>query len=179
MLIIEYNPEWADNFKKIEDKLLECLEGLSIKVEHVGSTSVIGLSAKDIIDIDLVFNDDFKEIKSRLESIGYYHNGNQGIQGREVFKRKAFNDSVLNKITHHLYVCRYDNPEYKRHILFRNYLRKSDEARNFYVNQKKEIAHLCNNDKKKYSELKQLRLNSFIDYIVELSKKDGLTFERI
>ena len=180
MLIIEYKPEWVANFELIKKKLSECLAGLCISIEHIGSTSVIGLSAKDIIDIDIIFNDDFESLKKRLESIGYYHNGNQGIEGREVFKREGkIRDSVLDSITHHLYVCRFDCLEYQRHILFRNYLRKSEQARLFYMNQKISLAQSCNEDKKTYAALKQLKLNSFIDYIVELSKEDNYKFERI
>jgi GrpB-like predicted nucleotidyltransferase (UPF0157 family) len=180
MLIVEYKPEWANNFAVIKQKLSEKLAGLCIKIEHVGSTAVEGLSAKEIIDIDIVYNEDFQNIKTRLESFGYHHNGNQGITGREVFKRnKETNEKVLDEIQHHLYVCRFDCLELQRHILFRNYLRKSEEAKFFYMNQKKEIAKESKNDRKAYAELKEIKLNAFINYIIELSRKDNLTFEKI
>jgi GrpB-like predicted nucleotidyltransferase (UPF0157 family) len=180
MLIVEYKAEWADNFMEIKQQLSQKLEGLCVKFEHIGSTAVEGLSAKEIIDIDIVYNEDFQSIKRRLESIGYYHNGNQGINGREVFKRKKeTSEKVLDEIQHHLYVCKFDCLELHRHILFRNYLRKSVEAKIFYSNQKKAIAEESKNDRKKYAKLKEIKLTSFINDIIELSKKDNLRFEKI
>ncbi|MDX1470790.1 MAG: GrpB family protein, partial [Flavobacteriaceae bacterium] len=79
---------------------------------------------------------------------GYYHNGNQGIEKRDVFKRngKSFND-VLDTITHHLYVCQKDSEALERHILLRNYLRKNDRARLAYQKIKYELAEKANQDK--------------------------------
>ncbi|MGB4439996.1 MAG: GrpB family protein [Sedimentibacter sp.] len=57
-------------------------------IEHVGSTSVEGLSAKPIIDIDIVIKDysAFELVKEKLALIGYVHDGNLGIKDREAFK---------------------------------------------------------------------------------------------
>jgi GrpB-like predicted nucleotidyltransferase (UPF0157 family) len=171
MLISTYNPQWPLDYEKIKNRISEAMINIPFKIEHVGSTSIPFCDAKPIIDIDIIFNeiDTFTEIKRRLESIGYYHNGDQGIEGREVFKRgkKLFIED-LDTITHHLYVCRADNKELARHLLFRDYLRRNDHARDFYVKLKKEIALEANQDKSAYAELKQLKANSFIDYVIEL-----------
>ncbi len=77
------------------------LNGLGYTIEHVGSTSVPNLDAKPIIDIDIVFTESktLPMIKAALEAIGYYHNGNQGIEDREVFKRNGkLNHSSLDTI---------------------------------------------------------------------------------
>jgi GrpB-like predicted nucleotidyltransferase (UPF0157 family) len=175
MLIQEYQESWKDNFLKIQKILLEVLNSLNIRIEHVGSTSVPKLAAKPIIDIDIVFekNVDFEDIKYALEKIGYYHNGNQGIKDREVFKRTASNNpyEVLDEIAHHLYVCPIDSTELQRHILFRNHLLENEEARLFYQQLKYEIAREVNQDKKKYAELKEIRAKKFIDEAIEKSKK--------
>jgi GrpB-like predicted nucleotidyltransferase (UPF0157 family) len=173
MLIVKYNPEWITHFEKIKAKLWYVLNGTNIEIEHVGSTSVPKLDAKPIIDIDVIcYQDaDFQGIKKCLESLGYFHNGNQGVEGREVFKRNGIGkDDVLDKITHHLYVCKHDCWELQRHILFRDYLRKNEIAKEFYQNLKYQIAEEANQDRKLYAHLKQLKANSFIDYIIELSK---------
>ena len=49
MLIQKYNPIWIDNFEKIKTEIQKALFDIEIKIEHIGSTSVIGLSAKPII----------------------------------------------------------------------------------------------------------------------------------
>ena len=182
MLISKYNGDWVDHFEKINKKLLNILSGLTVNIEHIGSTSVPGLAAKPIIDIDIIYNEysDFEYIKNNLESFGYYHNGNQGVAGREVFKRNGkIEDEMLNKIAHHLYVCRYDCPELHRHILFRNYLRKYAIAREFYQQLKYEIAKEVKNDKKLYASTKELKANSFINYVIELSKTEHPQFGKI
>ena len=173
MLIKEYNPEWVNHFDKIKGKLSQFLIEIDVNIEHVGSTSVPQLAAKPIIDIDIIFYQiaDFERIKHNLETNGYYHNGNQGIEGREVFKRNAsHNDEVLNKISHHLYVCKNDCEVLRRHILSRDYLIQHEIARDFYENLKYQIAEEANQDRKLYANIKQLKANSFIDYIIELSR---------
>lgn len=90
MLIQEYQEKWVEDFKAIESVITDALIGLNISIEHVGSTAVPKLAAKPIIDIDIVYGNTvpFETIKKGLERIGYFHNGNQGIINREVFKRK-------------------------------------------------------------------------------------------
>jgi GrpB-like predicted nucleotidyltransferase (UPF0157 family) len=173
MLIAEYNPEWISHFEKIKEKLSGVLKSINVEIEHVGSTSVPKLDAKPIIDIDVIcYQDaDFQGIKKCLESLGYFHNGNQGVEGREVFKRNRIGeDEVLDKITHHLYVFKHDCWELQRHILFRDYLRKHEIAKDFYQNLKYQIAEEANQDRKLYANMKEMRANSFIDYVIELSK---------
>jgi GrpB-like predicted nucleotidyltransferase (UPF0157 family) len=159
------------------EKLSKFLIGIDVNIEHIGSTSVPNLAAKPIIDIDIIYYQvvDFERIKNNLESNGYYHNGNQGKDGREVFKRNtAQDDEILDKISHHLYVCKNDSEELLRHILSRDYLRKNEIAREFYENLKYQIAKEANQDRKIYAPLKQLKANSFINYIIELARSEYL-----
>jgi GrpB-like predicted nucleotidyltransferase (UPF0157 family) len=182
LIIVEYNPEWANNFEKIKEKLLDSLIGLRVTIEHIGSTSVRGLAAKPIIDIDIIYREvvEFESIKNSLESFGYYHSGNQDVEGREVFKRnRTGEDAILDKIAHHLYVCKYDCPELHRHILFRNYLSKYDISRNFYMNLKYEMAKEAKEDRKVYADIKGLKASSFINYIIELSALENDGFDGV
>lgn len=173
-LIQVYNPSWVNDFEEIRNVLLSEIADHILDIIHVGSTSVPNLASKPIIDVDIVYReqDDFESIKNGLEKLGYYYNGNQGIEGREVFKRSGKNDNaILDKIKHHLYVCRFDADELTRHILFRDYLRKDALTRNFYQQLKLEIAREVKNDKTKYADLKQLSANPFIDYVIALEKE--------
>lgn len=173
MLIQEYNPNWKNDFEAIHKVLHETLSNHIIAIEHIGSTSVSHLAAKPIIDIDIIYdrNTDFEAIKTHLESLGYLHNGNQGIENREVFKRsKIVKNEVLDKITHHLYVCPNDSKELQKHILFRDYLRSDESARIQYQKLKYEIAEATNQDKKKYADLKEIRARTFVNDILEKQK---------
>ncbi|MEJ8842633.1 GrpB family protein [Lacibacter sp. H375] len=167
MLIQDYIATWAFNFQAIKTILAEALSDVLVLIEHIGSTAVPGLAAKPIIDIDIIFenNTDFNTIKNRLESIGYYHNGNQGIMNRDVFKRanESTKHTVLDSVTHHLYVCPAHSEELKRHLLFRNYLRTNEDARNEYQQLKLSLAQEVDHNQKLYAQLKEEKARPFIE----------------
>jgi GrpB-like predicted nucleotidyltransferase (UPF0157 family) len=172
-MIVDYNSEWPQNFQKISDKLKKACLDIQTDIQHVGSTSVPNLAAKPIIDIDIIYYEtsDFEPIKHRLELIDYFHNGSQGIVGREVFKRNGQkSDTILDTISHHLYVCKSGSLELQRHILFRDYLKKNELARIYYQNLKLEYAKEANNERKLYAQIKEDRSNSFINFVIELEK---------
>ena len=136
----------------IKDELTSALGQLAIGIEHVGSTSVRGLSAKPIIDIDVVIRDYsvFDAVVAALKEIGYHHEGDLGIAAREAFKY----DGKEHLQKHHLYVCPQDSAELKRHIAFRNYLRSNQAAVREYSRIKEEGAALYPNDIEKYIQHK-------------------------
>ena len=171
MLIQAYQTNWVEHFLKIRTVIEEALYPIAVSIEHVGRTAVPNLAAKSIIDIDIVYegNKAFEGIKTELEKLGYFHNGNQGIPNREVFKRSKIpvSDAVLGGIVHHLYVCPSNSEEFAKHILFRDYLIANEDARVHYQNLKYAIAEEVNHDKKKYAALKEVRAKDFIISIIE------------
>ncbi len=174
MLLKKYTSKWIKDFNDLKTEIDKGLHGLEYSIEHVGSTSVPNLDSKPIIDIDIIYLNqmDFEEIKSGLEKIGYYHNGKQGIEDREVFKRNGkMNSEILDTIKHHLYVCPVDSKALERHILSRNFLRKNDWARIKYQQMKYELSEKANQDRKVYAALKELNVNDFIDSIIEEEKR--------
>jgi GrpB-like predicted nucleotidyltransferase (UPF0157 family) len=173
MLLKKYTSDWNENFIDIKNVIDEALTGLEYSIEHVGSTAVADLDAKNIIDIDISHENEaeFDKIKARLLELGYHHNGNQGIEQLEVFKRlRTTFKPVLDKISHHLYVCPVGSHALERHLLSRDFLRKNEWARIEYQEMKYELAEMAGQDKKRYAELKELNVNHFIDAIVEKQK---------
>lgn len=152
VVVLPYDEHWTRDFCEIKSEIQEALDQLALVIEHVGSTSVHGLSAKPIIDIDVVIKDYsmLDAVISALERIDYHHEGNLGIAGREAFKYEGKNH--LRK--HHLYVCPRDSEELKRHIAFREYLRSHPEAVREYSRIKEEGAALYPFDIEKYIEHK-------------------------
>jgi GrpB-like predicted nucleotidyltransferase (UPF0157 family) len=174
MLIEAYTTIWIKNFTDIKCEIEKSLGELDCTIEHVGSTSVPNLDSKPIIDIDIIYSkqSDFDKIRSCLEKTGYCHNGNQGIEDRDVFKRNGkFTNAILDKIKHHLYVCPGYSKSLERHILSRNYLRKNEWARLQYQHLKYELADKANQDRKVYATLKELHINDFIDFIIAEEKR--------
>jgi GrpB-like predicted nucleotidyltransferase (UPF0157 family) len=175
MLIKKYTADWIQDFESLKLEIEKGLNGLEYYIEHIGSTSIPELDAKPIIDIDIIYNNEseFENIRVGLLRIGYYHNGNQGIVDREVFKRdREKNIEILDSITHHLYVCPKSSEALERHLLMRDFMRKNDWARLKYQKMKYELAEKANQEKKLYADLKELHVNEFIDSIIALEKKD-------
>lgn len=152
VIVLPYDPKWKNDFEKIKQELVNAIGDLIVCIEHVGSTSVEGLSAKPIIDIDVVISDYsvFDSIVSKLSTIGYFHVGDLEIKEREVFK---YSDKPhLRK--HHLYVCPQNSKELLRHITFRDFLKNNPEAVKKYGKVKENAAKLFPNNMDKYIEYK-------------------------
>lgn len=69
VIVVAYDHKWNDEFKKIKIYLEKTLENNIIAIEHEGSTSVEGLYAKPILDIDVIIEsyDKFEDVKFRLK----------------------------------------------------------------------------------------------------------------
>ena len=152
VIVMPYDKEWQTDFGRIKFELENAIGDLILGIEHVGSTSVQGMSAKPCIDIDVVIKDYsvFDILVIRLADIGYIHEGDLGIKDREAFKYT--NKPHLQ--THHLYVCPQYSAELHRHITFRDYLRTHPEAVNEYSKVKEKAAQLFPDDIDSYIEFK-------------------------
>lgn len=129
----EYNPKWADIFLK-EKKLLEEILPFNSKIEHIGSTSIQGLCAKPIIDI-LCGLDNFSIAEDLINKIvalnyEYIEHYNAIIPERRYFKKTGF----------HIHLVQSDGPFWKRHLLFRDFLRKNEIAKEEYASLKRQLS---------------------------------------
>lgn len=142
--VLGYDPGWAKQFALIRDRLLAGMKDSIEGVEHVGSTSVPGLAAKPIIDIDIVISDgaDFILIRDRLAELGYSYEGDKGITGRESFRYEG----AEQLFRHHLYVCRRGSDELFRHMRFRDHLMAHEEDMLQYGKVKAEAAQMHHED---------------------------------
>lgn len=163
--VVPYDPNWPVRFEEVRQYLLGILSGQDARVEHVGSTSVPGLAAKPILDIDIVLQNgaDFEEVKALLEANGYHHMGDLGITGREVFKY----DHKPQLMSHHLYVLWEDSDELKRHLTFRDWLRSHPQDREAYAQVKIAAARQFPDDISAYIDAKS-------DVILDIYKRSGL-----
>ena len=165
VIVLPYDVAWESAFEAIRAEIQTALGDLMLGIEHVGSTSVKGMSAKLCIDIDVVIRDYsvFDAVVQKLDAIGYIHEGDLGIQDREAFK---YADKP-HLMTHHLYVCPRDSEELHRHIAFRDFLRKNPEAVKKYSRVKETAAKLFPDSIDQYIEYKS-------PCIEELYKECGL-----
>ena len=142
--VTPYNKAWRSDFEKIKSEIEAAVGDLIVGIEHVGSTSVEGMWAKPCIDLDVIIRDYtvFDDVVDRLKTIGYFHEGDLGIKGREAFRYSH----KPHLRTHHLYVCPQDSEELHRHITFRDFLRSHPEAVKKYSLVKETAARLFPDD---------------------------------
>lgn len=101
VIVLPYDSNWRNEFEKIKLYLERTLGNTILGIEHVGSTSIEGLAAKPIIDLDVIIEsyNNFEEVKSRLEVLGYSYEGDLGIKNRQAF---AYNEKQKTQfMTHH------------------------------------------------------------------------------
>ena len=165
VVVVPYDPQWPRDFEAIRRELAEALGDLALGIEHVGSTSVPGLSAKAIIDIDVVIESyaQFPAICDALAKAGYIHEGNLGIPEREAFCYEG----KMHLRKHHLYVCPSASRELQRHLTFRDHLRTHPEAVASYSKIKETAAGLYPYDIDGYIQYKS-------DFIENIYRKCGL-----
>jgi GrpB-like predicted nucleotidyltransferase (UPF0157 family) len=156
IVIEDYDPAWADRFAAVSASFTEALDGLIIGIQHVGSTSVPGLAAKPIIDIDLLIEDTAEESRylPALERLGY----------RLVLREPWwYGHRMLVSPAEdvNLHVWPQGAPEPIRHRLFRDWLRSHPEDRDRYAAAKRRLARESTHQPSAYS----LAKNDVIDDI--------------
>ena len=130
-----YDEKWPALFEREKERILKILKDKALMIEHIGSTSVSGLMAKPIIDILLVVEDVGKE-EDYMDDLcrhGYILRVREpDFENHHMFKGP---DTDI-----HLHVFSKGSKEIEKYLLFRNYLRLHDDARELYENTKKELA---------------------------------------
>lgn len=152
IVVLPYNEMWHEEFEKIKRELEPAIGKYCLAIEHVGSTSVAGLSAKPIIDLDVILPNYkyFEEVIKALQKIGYLHEGDLGIKDREAFCYTG----KPHLMPHHLYVCPQNSQELHRHLVFRDYLRNHKEAVLEYSHIKEKAAQFFPHDIDRYIQYK-------------------------
>ena len=134
--VVDYDPAWPAAFERLRARIWPVVADLAIAIEHVGSTSVPGLAAKPVIDLDVVLRsgDDLPAAVGRLATLGYAHRGDLGIAGREAFEPPP------GPPEHHLYVCPPDSSALANHLALRDRLRGDPELAAAYGALKQRLA---------------------------------------
>lgn len=150
IIVVDYDPAWPALFASLRAPVAAALGDLAAAIEHVGSTAVPGLAAKPVIDMDVAISSAhmLQQAIERLAGLGYTHEGERGIVGRAAFGWPR------RLPRHHLYVCPLDSAEYRRHLLFRDYLRAHPEDVAAYATLKRQLAERYRAQREAYTEAK-------------------------
>jgi GrpB-like predicted nucleotidyltransferase (UPF0157 family) len=152
IVVLDYDPEWANWFERVRAHVWAPIEDLAIRIDHVGSTSVPGLAAKPIIDMDIVVTDEsvVPSIIAALTPLGYRWEGDGGVPGRQ-----AFDTSRQHQLPpHHLYVVVENNKAHLDHVLLRDSLRADPDLLRRYAMLKRANVELAQGDIDLYTAAK-------------------------
>ena len=161
MIIIEtYKPEWPAEFEKIRDDLHHTLGPLALQIDHIGSTSVPGLGAKDIIDIQVTVATLVDEIQDRLKTAGYTHKPYYADHvpagedsDKSLWEKIYFVERPHQRPTH-IHIRKLGNPNQRYALLFRDYLRAHPKSVKTLELIKRELARYFPADWDAYYDIK-------------------------
>jgi len=167
IVVVEYDPGWAALFAELRSAVWPAVMDIALSIEHVGSTSVPGLAAKPVIDMDVVVpSAQIATGIARLAELGYVHRGDLGVPQREAFARPEGTPA------HHLYLCPVGSPALANHLAVRDYLRENAAAARSYGSLKQRLAQTFARDRVGYTQAKT-------HFLLAVLREVGFSDERL
>lgn len=158
--LLPHNEEWHHHFEEEKQRILTAVGDPTLAVEHIGSTSICGISAKPILDIMIGTPglDAKLPFQKEIEALGYEYRGENGIPERHFFGKGI-------PRTVHLNVVRFGGNFWLSHIAFRDYLKQNPDAAREYERLKQLLAERFAKDRESYTNGKQ----AFVERIIALA----------
>jgi len=162
LAIVDYDPAWPDQFQRLATALRQHLDDAAIAIDHIGSTSIPGLAAKDVIDLQVTVAslDDADRLASAFERAGYvatpYRQDHQPAGDASdpgLWQKRLWQSPPgARRVNVHVRVAGWPNQRYT--LLFRDYLRAHPRAAAAYARLKRALAERVGDDLAVYTELK-------------------------
>ena len=170
VIVEDYNPQWPQMYEQEKACIQDAIGEYLIDIQHVGSTSIPGLSAKPIIDIMAVIRNIslVEQCVQPLEALDYLYQGELGIPGRHYF-RKPIDISHTDR-TFHLHMVEKGHDQWAMYQLFREYMLLHPESVREYDTLKRELATKHGSDRAVYTNAKA----PFIESIIRAAVKEAM-----
>ena len=168
--IVNYDPHWPAAFEAEANCLLNALGALALRIDHNGSTSIPGLGAKPIIDIQIsvVALRPLAEYEERLGTLGYVHVAHPDDSFCPFFHRPK-----RWPHTHHVHLVEAGGAEERRTLAFRDYLRDHPDVVREYEDLKRNLAEkLAATDSESRESYAQAKTD-FIERVIALALSQG------
>ena len=180
IIISKYNPKWAEEFERLKSSLQEIMGDLAIRIDHIGSTSVSGLGAKDIIDIQITVKELDSQVKHSLVNAGYKDWGTiahdhvpQGEDDNPKLWEKFFFNQPAGQRPANIHIRVDGNPNQIYPLLFRDYLRAHPNSTKSIELIKREIAKRHAHDLDAYYDIKDPVYDLIWEAALEWSRYTG------
>jgi GrpB-like predicted nucleotidyltransferase (UPF0157 family) len=150
VVIVPYDPEWPVLFRQLSSRLREALGPTALRIDHIGSTSIVGLAAKPVIDIQISVAE-FEPLdlyRRPLEKLGYVFRANNPELTKRYFRERPGDRRT------HIHVRRSGSWAEQFALLFRDYMRAHDEDAQAYAKLKYGLAEQYRDDRQGYTEAK-------------------------
>lgn len=157
--LVPHEKAWEDEAKRTISQLHRILGADAGKIEHVGSTAILSICAKPIIDIAVEANS-FEKIlthEEELRNVGFYYRPGVSIRNQLLFAAGSYYDGTGDEQTHFIHVVHTDSMDWINYINFRNFLNKDNSKAKEYEALKLRLAAKSPDDpgRKKYLAGKQ------------------------
>jgi GrpB-like predicted nucleotidyltransferase (UPF0157 family) len=155
ILICDYDPGWPAEFRTIGSGIRQALGPFARRIDHIGSTSVSGLAAKPIIDIQISVEslEPMTPYLDAMGSIGFVWRQDNPELTKRYFRESTDSTTGPNRRTHvHVRVLGSWHEQYA--LLFRDYIRQSEPDQAAYEAVKRELALTYRNQRQAYTEAK-------------------------
>ncbi|MGI9626789.1 MAG: GrpB family protein [Longimicrobiales bacterium] len=163
IVLVDYDPLWAEEFKRVQYELKSALPPWVGPIQHVGSTSVTDLCAKPIVDV-LVGVPRLKrtlELVPLLEALGFTFRPDDDLPDRSYFPR-----TVGGLRCHHVSIAEPTSRHYRNTLLFRDALRSDPGLAQRYGQLKRHLAARVGTDRLSY-------LNGKTDFVMGVLQATG------
>lgn len=158
--IVSYRERWPREFAEIAAPLRRALGDLALRIDHIGSTSVPGLAAKDVIDVQVTVRDLDGRIEVALAPLGYHRRPDlkddhrpPGMDGPDSDWQKQFFAPPAGQRRTNLHVRMQGRPNQRYPLLFRDYLRAHPASAEAYARLKLALAQVFD-DTRAYADAK-------------------------
>jgi GrpB-like predicted nucleotidyltransferase (UPF0157 family) len=169
VVIVDYDPRWLLVYEEEKRCILGVASNRVLGVEHIGSTSVVSLGAKPIVDIMVGVNgqSDASALLPLLIEIGYDNVTRQSGDSEWYYcLRKVVHGKEAWLQNFHLHLMKFRSETWERHILFRDFLRNHPETVQKYDKLKRMLAAKYGVDRESYTNAK----TEFIASVVNQAK---------
>jgi GrpB-like predicted nucleotidyltransferase (UPF0157 family) len=135
---------------RLRDDVADLVADLVADVEQVGSSSVVDLLAKPIVDlaIGLTADQPLAPVCERLEAAGWVYRGDAGAQGGHVFVLRV---RPGHRVAH-IHVVDHDGDQWRNYLRLRDLLRRSPQARARYGAVKQHLVAQVGDDRVAYTD---------------------------
>ena len=164
VIIVEYDPQWPILYEEEKLRILEAVGHKVLAIEHIGSTAVPGLGAKPIIDIMAGVRKaaDAEECLPLLRNIGYTDVTPQPEEPDWHYCLGKGPHTGPYTAAYHLHLVKFMSEHWKKHLLFRDFLRTHPELAQQYYELKKKLAAKHGSDRNAYTEAKTPFIESLV-----------------